>query len=161
VVSSTLRPHFTTGKYPVPILQEAAWAPGPVWMGGKSHPHRDSILERPARSQSLYQLSYRAHTHKHIYRVRQKCIHTLTKENSTLYNRLLQIYIIFPSKQQYDICIYFNITYIVILATCFDSYESSSGIHCNFCSVTCSPILLKVTGSVHWKTLQTMNEGVL
>ena len=25
--------------------------------------------------------------------------------------------------------IYFNITYIVILATCFDSYESSSGIN--------------------------------
>ena len=23
----------------------------------------------------------------------------------------------------------FNITYIIILATCFDSYESSSGIH--------------------------------
>ena len=29
----------------------------------------------------------------------------------------------------YDISIYFNITYIVILATCFDSYESSSGIN--------------------------------
>ena len=37
------------------------------------------------------------------------------------------MYNIFPSTQQYDICIYFNITYIVILATCFDSYESSSG----------------------------------
>ena len=29
----------------------------------------------------------------------------------------------------YEISIYFNITYIVILATCFDSYESSSGIN--------------------------------
>ena len=27
------------------------------------------------------------------------------------------------------VCTYFNITYIVILATCFDSYESSSGIN--------------------------------
>ena len=36
---------------------------------------------------------------------------------------------IFPSTQPYDICIYFNITYIVILATCFDSYESSSAIN--------------------------------
>ena len=36
----------------------------------------------------------------------KKCIHTLTKENSALYNRLLQIYNIFPSTQQYDICIY-------------------------------------------------------
>jgi len=35
VVSSTPRPHFTTGKDPVPILQAAGWAPGPVWTGGK------------------------------------------------------------------------------------------------------------------------------
>ena len=39
------------------------------------------------------------------------------------------MYNVFPSTQQYDLCIYFNITYIVILATCFDSYESSSGIN--------------------------------
>ena len=38
VFSSTLRPHFTLGKEPVPILQEAGWAPGPVWTGGKSFP---------------------------------------------------------------------------------------------------------------------------
>ena len=63
VVSSTPRPHFTLGKYPVPILQEAGWAPGPVWTGGKSRPHRDSIPSRSARSQSLYRLSYRAHIH--------------------------------------------------------------------------------------------------
>ena len=55
------RPHFTPGKDPVPILQEAGWAPGPVWTGGKSRPHWDSIPDRPASSQSLYQLSYRAH----------------------------------------------------------------------------------------------------
>ena len=71
VVSSTPRPHFTPRKEPVPILQEAGWAPGPVWMGGKSRPHRDSIPDRPARSQSLYRLSYRAqnltavHTENH------------------------------------------------------------------------------------------------
>ena len=35
--------------------------PGPVWTGRKSRPHRDSIPDRPARSQSLYRLSYRAH----------------------------------------------------------------------------------------------------
>jgi nitrate reductase NapE component len=34
---------------------------GAVRTGGKSHPHRDSIPNRPARSQSLYQLSYPAH----------------------------------------------------------------------------------------------------
>jgi len=41
----TLRP----GKDPVPILQGAGWAPGPVWTGGKSRPHRDSVPEPPAR----------------------------------------------------------------------------------------------------------------
>jgi len=61
VVSSTPRPHFTPGKDPVPILQKARWAPGPVWTGGKSRPHRDSIPDRPTRSQSLYRLSYPAH----------------------------------------------------------------------------------------------------
>ena len=58
VVSSTPRPHFTPGKDWVPIVQEAGWAPGPVWTGGKSRPHRDSIPYRPSRSQSLYRLSY-------------------------------------------------------------------------------------------------------
>jgi len=61
VVSSTPRPHFNPGKDPVPILQEAGWVPGPVWTGGKSRPHRDSIPDRPARSQSLYRLSYQTH----------------------------------------------------------------------------------------------------
>ena len=50
MVCSTPRPHFTPGKDPVPIVQEAGWAPGPVWKGGKSRPHWDSILDSPARS---------------------------------------------------------------------------------------------------------------
>ena len=51
----------TPGKDLVPIVQEAGWAPGPVWTGGKSRPHGDSIPNRPARSHSLYRLSYPAH----------------------------------------------------------------------------------------------------
>ena len=58
VVSSTPRPLYTPGKDPVLILQEALWAPGPVWTGGKSRPHRDSIPDRPVCSQQLYRLSY-------------------------------------------------------------------------------------------------------
>jgi len=58
VVSSTPRPHFTPGKDPIPILQEAGWIPGPVWTGGNSRPHRNSISDRPVRSQSLYWLIY-------------------------------------------------------------------------------------------------------
>ena len=34
----------TPGKDPVPILQEAGWAPGTVWMGGKSRLYRDYFL---------------------------------------------------------------------------------------------------------------------
>ena len=35
---------FTPGKDLVPIVQEAGWAPGPVWTGSeKSRPYRDSI----------------------------------------------------------------------------------------------------------------------
>ena len=50
VVSSTPRPYFTPRKDPVPISQEAGCAPGPVWTGGKSRPHWDSIPDLPARS---------------------------------------------------------------------------------------------------------------
>ena len=61
-VSSTPWPNFIPGKDPVPILQEAGWAPGPIWTGGKSHPHRDLIPDHQGRRQSLYRLSYPAHT---------------------------------------------------------------------------------------------------
>ena len=82
MVSRTPRPHFTPGKDPVPILQEAGWAPGPVWTGGKSRPHRDSIPDRPASRQSLYRLSYPAHTSSHLMSV--KSIVTSPPTNSCL-----------------------------------------------------------------------------
>ena len=49
---SAARPGRTLppGNDPVPILQKAGWAPGPVWTGGKSRPQWDSIPDRPARS---------------------------------------------------------------------------------------------------------------
>ena len=66
VVSSMPRSHFTPpGK--------ARYRPGTYftggWVGprasldrcGKTRPHRDSIPDRPARSQSVYRLSYLAH----------------------------------------------------------------------------------------------------
>ena len=66
---SAARPGRTLppGKDPVPIEQEAGWAPGPLWPGGISRPHRDSIPDLPVRSQSLYRLSYRAHIHTHTH----------------------------------------------------------------------------------------------
>ena len=38
------RLHFTPRKDPVPIVQEAGWAPGPVWTGAENlAPHWDLI----------------------------------------------------------------------------------------------------------------------
>ena len=45
---------FTPMKDPVPILQEAGWAPGPVWTGAENF-----APDRPVRSESLHRLSYR------------------------------------------------------------------------------------------------------
>ena len=36
VASITPRPPFTPGKYPVPIVQEAGWAPEPVWISAEN-----------------------------------------------------------------------------------------------------------------------------
>jgi len=50
-VSVTPRPLFTPGKDEVPIVQEAGWAPGPVWTGAENLA-RTGIRspDRPARS---------------------------------------------------------------------------------------------------------------
>jgi hypothetical protein len=47
------------GKDPVPIVQEARWAPGPVWTVAKNLAHTwIRSPDRPSRSESLYRLSY-------------------------------------------------------------------------------------------------------
>ena len=61
-VSVTPRPLFTPRKDPVPIVQEAGWAPGPVWTGAENlNPTGIQSPDRPARSQSLYRLRYPAY----------------------------------------------------------------------------------------------------
>jgi hypothetical protein len=61
-VRATPRPLFTPGKDPVPIVQTAWWAPGPVWTGAENlAPTGIRSPDHPARSQLLYQMSYRAH----------------------------------------------------------------------------------------------------
>ena len=60
-VSVTPRPLFISGKDPVPIVQEAGWAPGPVWTGAENLAATGNRShDRPARSQSLYRLRYPA-----------------------------------------------------------------------------------------------------
>jgi hypothetical protein len=57
VVSTTPR-RFTPGKDPVPIVQEAGWAPGLVWTCAKNLALTGiRPPDRPVRSQSLYRLS--------------------------------------------------------------------------------------------------------
>jgi hypothetical protein len=58
-VVSTTPSRFTPGKDPVPIVQEAGWALGPgLDMCENSRPTGIRSPDRPARSQSLYRLSY-------------------------------------------------------------------------------------------------------
>jgi len=58
----TTRPLFTPGNDPVPIIQEAGWASGPVWTGGENlAPTGIRYPDRSARRKSLYRLSYPAH----------------------------------------------------------------------------------------------------
>jgi hypothetical protein len=62
---SVSRPgYFSSGKDPVPTVEEAGWAPGPVWTGAENLvPIGIWYPDRPARSQLLYQLSYPAHVY--------------------------------------------------------------------------------------------------
>jgi len=58
VVNATPGP-FYPRKDPVPIVQEAGWAPGPVWTSaGNLTPTGIRSPDRPARNESLYRLSY-------------------------------------------------------------------------------------------------------
>ena len=114
MVSSTPRPHFTPGKDPAPILQEAGWALGPVWTGGKSRPHRDSIPDHPARSQSLYRLSYPAHIYIYIY------IYIYTHAHTHTHTHKFQ-----QSALGVSVVEFYNS--ILFSATCFDSLTHHKG----------------------------------
>ena len=60
--SATPRPLFIPVKDPVSTVQEAGWAPGQIWTGPENLvPTGIRSPDRPARRQSLYRLSYRAH----------------------------------------------------------------------------------------------------
>jgi len=62
-VSVTPWPLFTPGKEAVPIVQEAGWAPGPVWTGAENlAPTGIRSRDRPAHRQSPYRLRYPADT---------------------------------------------------------------------------------------------------
>ena len=59
-VQATSWPLYPQERYPVPIVQEAGWAPGPVWTGAENL--AATGIRSPdfsARSESLYRLIYR------------------------------------------------------------------------------------------------------
>ena len=59
VVNATPRSLYPRERDPVPIVQEAGWAPGPVWTGAEElAPTGIRSPDREARSESLYRLSY-------------------------------------------------------------------------------------------------------
>jgi hypothetical protein len=59
VVNSTPRPLYRRERDAVPILQEAGWAPGPVWTAAENlAPTGVRSPDRPTRNESLYRLSY-------------------------------------------------------------------------------------------------------
>jgi hypothetical protein len=66
-ISVKPRSLFTPGKDPVPIVQEAGWAPGPVWTGAENLASAGiRSPDRPARCQSLYRLRCPAHWQEEI-----------------------------------------------------------------------------------------------
>ena len=71
----------TSGKNPIPIVQEAGWAPGPVWTGAENLASTGiRSPDRPVRSQSLYHLRYQGHTTILYFAQKEdrKCKHKVT-----------------------------------------------------------------------------------
>jgi hypothetical protein len=75
-------------KDPVPIVQEAGWAPGPFWTGAENlAPTGIQSLDRPARSQLLYRLRYPAHkviVGNKIFTLLHQLVVILSQFNQTL-----------------------------------------------------------------------------
>ena len=88
------------GKDPVPIEQEAGWAPGLVWTGEKSHHHRDSIPDRPASSHSLCRLSYPVH----FISIYKRILRYNASRFMSLENEFLLLYTYWYSKISFTTC---------------------------------------------------------
>ena len=104
-VSVTHRPLFTPWKDPVPILQEAGLAPGPVWTGAENlTPTGFRSPDRPARSQSLYRLRYPVH--RRIYSpLLQFFLRVRLRKNNNCNCRFINsdsIWLIVPSELKLD-----------------------------------------------------------
>jgi len=106
MVSSTPRPHLTPGKDPVPILQEAGWAPGPVWTGGKFRPPgiRSRTVQPVVRRYTDW-ATWPTHTHTHTHT--HICQLTLQKNGAYLEEYL-------ESSRYLRICLYLYISQCLV-----------------------------------------------
>jgi hypothetical protein len=104
-ISVTLRPLFTSGKYPVHIVQGAGWAPEPIWIGAENLALTGiQSPDRPARSQSLYRLRYPARSS------RSKDIQFHSMTDPVDKNKFILKYVQFPNvrlilRRSYKRCI--------------------------------------------------------
>ena len=98
---------FTPGKDPVPIVQEAGWAPGPVWTGAENlvPPTGIRSLDRPARSESLYRLSYRGPhiSYKHVLLLFRFILNNLIAESTTITTIMLRFVMLGCTQALYEI----------------------------------------------------------
>ena len=91
-------------KNPVHIVEEAWWAPGPVWTVGNSRLTGIRSPDGPAPSKWLYRLSYPAHYIRRIYGVYTRILY-----NIKLYNIFYTFYI---SK------LLFHVVYSICVSVC-------------------------------------------
>jgi hypothetical protein len=109
----------------VPIVQEAGWAPGPIWTGAENLASTGiRSPDRPARSQSLYQLRYPTHRRWKPYRIFkpqvagfwEKPLQMFSPQGSVSYGRFISDssvsyegatqYVYKPGrKEPYEVCI--------------------------------------------------------
>ena len=81
-VSVTPRSLFTSRKDPVPIVQKARWAPGPVWTRAENLAVTGiRSPDCPARSQSQYRLRYPAHKTVRYWHTNGRLTNRHGKEN--------------------------------------------------------------------------------
>ena len=99
-VSVTPWPLFTPGKDPVPIVQEAGWAPEPVWTGAENlAPTGIQSPDCPACSQLLYWLSYPTHVSDIVFTISLLFVYLYTRCKVWVYS-VNQIKIIYSNNRK-------------------------------------------------------------
>jgi hypothetical protein len=103
---------FTPAKDLLRVVQEAGWAPGPVWTSAKNlAPTGVQSPGRPAHSQSLYRLSYRAQNALYVI------INSLTLQGWTYFVSSQKQLIFRPDKKWR--CFILQLLSLLLKCTCY------------------------------------------